>query len=192
MARLGELVLVPVIEIPDPELVTPLADALIEGGCRVPRSPSAPRQPQRPGDDRAASSPRCWWGQGRCSAWIRWTGRSTPARSSWSVRVSTRASWTTQWARGPSILPGICTPSEIEMARLSGLEIVKFFPAEAAGGAKYIRALTAPYRSHPVCPHRRHRRHQSRGIPFHTAGDGGWGELDGAREADPASGSSPR
>lgn len=44
-----------------------------------------------------------------------------------------------------SITPGICTPSEAEQAIENGLEVVKFFPAEPAGGLKMIKAMAAPY-----------------------------------------------
>ena len=40
---------------------------------------------------------------------------------------------------------GICTPSEAEQAIENGLEVVKFFPAEPAGGLKMIKAMAAPY-----------------------------------------------
>ena len=43
------------------------------------------------------------------------------------------------------IKPGICTPSEAEQAIENGLEVVKFFPAEPAGGLKMIKAMAAPY-----------------------------------------------
>lgn len=43
------------------------------------------------------------------------------------------------------IFPGVCTPTEIEMALDHGLEVVKFFPAEAYGGVKTLQALCAPY-----------------------------------------------
>jgi 2-dehydro-3-deoxyphosphogluconate aldolase/(4S)-4-hydroxy-2-oxoglutarate aldolase len=48
--------------------------------------------------------------------------------------------------RGVAMLPGVATPTEIEMALAAGLRLVKFFPAEAAGGVRYIRAVSAPYR----------------------------------------------
>ncbi len=48
--------------------------------------------------------------------------------------------------RGVAMLPGVATPTEIEMALAAGLRLVKFFPAEASGGVRYIRALAAPYR----------------------------------------------
>ncbi len=47
--------------------------------------------------------------------------------------------------KGYPIIPGICTPSELEMALSFGLETVKFFPAEASGGLAMIQALSAPY-----------------------------------------------
>ncbi len=43
------------------------------------------------------------------------------------------------------ITPGVQTPSEIEQALEFGLDVVKFFPAEAAGGLKMIKALAGPY-----------------------------------------------
>jgi 2-dehydro-3-deoxyphosphogluconate aldolase / (4S)-4-hydroxy-2-oxoglutarate aldolase len=43
------------------------------------------------------------------------------------------------------IMPGIVTPSEIEQARNYGLEVLKFFPAEAAGGTSMLKALAGPY-----------------------------------------------
>jgi len=43
------------------------------------------------------------------------------------------------------ITPGICTPTEIEMGLEYGLTIFKFFPAEAYGGLKTLKAISAPY-----------------------------------------------
>ncbi len=47
--------------------------------------------------------------------------------------------------KGYPIIPGVVTPSEVELALSFGLQYLKFFPAEAAGGAKMIRAMSAPY-----------------------------------------------
>ena len=43
------------------------------------------------------------------------------------------------------ITPGTCNPTNVETAIEFGLDVVKFFPAEAAGGLKYIKAIAAPY-----------------------------------------------
>lgn len=47
--------------------------------------------------------------------------------------------------RGIPITPGCSTPSDIEAAIELGLDVVKFFPAEAAGGLAMIKAMAAPY-----------------------------------------------
>ncbi len=47
--------------------------------------------------------------------------------------------------RGMPFVPGIMTPTEIEAATAAGFESLKFFPAEAAGGVKMLKALHAPY-----------------------------------------------
>ena len=46
---------------------------------------------------------------------------------------------------GYPVIPGVSTAGEIEQAMSFGLETVKFFPAEAAGGLKFIKAISAPY-----------------------------------------------
>lgn len=43
------------------------------------------------------------------------------------------------------IIPGTATPSDMERAIELGLKTVKFFPAEANGGIKSIKAMSAPY-----------------------------------------------
>ena len=44
-----------------------------------------------------------------------------------------------------TVIPGICTPSDIEAALEFGLDVLKFFPAEAFGGLKTLKAMSAPY-----------------------------------------------
>lgn len=47
--------------------------------------------------------------------------------------------------KGIPVLPGTANPSDVEAAIALGLEVVKFFPAEAAGGIQMIKAMSAPY-----------------------------------------------
>ncbi len=47
--------------------------------------------------------------------------------------------------RKAPITPGIATPTEIQMALDHGVEVVKFFPADAFGGIKTLKAMSAPY-----------------------------------------------
>ncbi|MBI5475267.1 MAG: bifunctional 4-hydroxy-2-oxoglutarate aldolase/2-dehydro-3-deoxy-phosphogluconate aldolase [Ignavibacteriales bacterium] len=50
------------------------------------------------------------------------------------------------------ITPGIATPTEIGTAMEFGLEVVKFFPAEANGGLEYLKAIAAPYNNVQFIP----------------------------------------
>jgi 2-dehydro-3-deoxyphosphogluconate aldolase/(4S)-4-hydroxy-2-oxoglutarate aldolase len=50
------------------------------------------------------------------------------------------------------VLPGVCTPTEIETARNYGLKTLKFFPAEAYGGVKTLKALGEVYKDFRFVP----------------------------------------
>jgi 2-dehydro-3-deoxyphosphogluconate aldolase/(4S)-4-hydroxy-2-oxoglutarate aldolase len=43
------------------------------------------------------------------------------------------------------ITPGINNPTQIEMALERGIEVVKYFPAEASGGLPLLKSMSAPY-----------------------------------------------
>ncbi len=46
---------------------------------------------------------------------------------------------------GLMMFPGVMTPSEVELALSLDCRILKFFPAEAAGGVTMLKALEGPY-----------------------------------------------
>ena len=50
------------------------------------------------------------------------------------------------------VLPGCITPSEAAQAVRRGLSVIKFFPAEQAGGLAFIKAMAAPYTSLSFMP----------------------------------------
>lgn len=50
------------------------------------------------------------------------------------------------------ITPGVNNPMSIEAALALGIEAVKFFPAEASGGVKMIKALLGPYANLQIMP----------------------------------------
>ena len=47
--------------------------------------------------------------------------------------------------KGIPVTPGTANPTNVEQAIELGLDVVKFFPAEQAGGLAYIKAIAAPY-----------------------------------------------
>ncbi len=50
------------------------------------------------------------------------------------------------------LLPGIGSPSEAMAAASMGYSFLKFFPAEAMGGAKVLKALASPFPDLVFCP----------------------------------------
>ena len=48
--------------------------------------------------------------------------------------------------------PGVSTPTEIQRARDLGFNELKFFPAEALGGAQYLKAVVAPFHDMKFIP----------------------------------------
>jgi 2-dehydro-3-deoxyphosphogluconate aldolase/(4S)-4-hydroxy-2-oxoglutarate aldolase len=61
------------------------------------------------------------------------------------------------------IMPGALTPTEVLAAWQAGGDIIKIFPCSAVGGAKYIKALRAPFPQIEMIP--------TGGVTLETAGD---------------------
>ncbi|WP_428773944.1 bifunctional 4-hydroxy-2-oxoglutarate aldolase/2-dehydro-3-deoxy-phosphogluconate aldolase [Vibrio sp.] len=51
-----------------------------------------------------------------------------------------------------ALIPGVSTPTEIMTAMDLGYDHLKFFPAEANGGAKALKAISAPLPQVSFCP----------------------------------------
>jgi 2-dehydro-3-deoxyphosphogluconate aldolase/(4S)-4-hydroxy-2-oxoglutarate aldolase len=60
-------------------------------------------------------------------------------------------------------IPGALTPTEVVTAWEAGADIVKIFPCSAVGGAKYIKALKAPFPQIEMAP--------TGGVNLDTIGD---------------------
>jgi len=65
--------------------------------------------------------------------------------------------------RGCPVIPGCTNASEVSEAVNMGLEVVKFFPAEAMGGLKVLKALAGPFANMRFIP--------TGGIGPHNLGD---------------------
>lgn len=50
------------------------------------------------------------------------------------------------------LLPGAITPGELMAAADGGYSLLKFFPAEQAGGAVFLRSLSSPFAGIRFCP----------------------------------------
>jgi 2-dehydro-3-deoxyphosphogluconate aldolase/(4S)-4-hydroxy-2-oxoglutarate aldolase len=151
-ARLRAAGVVPVVELPEAEDAVPLADALVAGGLSCVeitfRTPAA-----REGLAAIrAAHPEILLGAGtvleeeQLDAALA-AGADFAVAPGLSEEIVGAAA-----GRGLPMLPGTCTPTDIEHARRLGLRLVKFFPAEPVGGAPYLRALCGPYRDISFVP----------------------------------------
>jgi 2-dehydro-3-deoxyphosphogluconate aldolase / (4S)-4-hydroxy-2-oxoglutarate aldolase len=48
-------------------------------------------------------------------------------------------------AAGLPFAPGVCTPTDIELAVESGCRLLKFFPCEPSGGLRFLQSIAAPF-----------------------------------------------
>jgi 2-dehydro-3-deoxyphosphogluconate aldolase/(4S)-4-hydroxy-2-oxoglutarate aldolase len=46
---------------------------------------------------------------------------------------------------GLPFAPGVCSPTDIELALEQGCRLMKFFPSEPSGGLPYLRTIAAPF-----------------------------------------------
>ena len=145
LERLRRIRLAPVIVIEDPERAAPLAEALSDGGlpcAEVTFRTSAAAEALR---RMVKARPDMLVGAGTVltpdqAAQARDAGASFIVSPGFNPVV---VDFCLQ--QGIPIFPGVCTPTEIEAALQKGLKVVKFFPAEPAGGLAYLKAIAAPY-----------------------------------------------
>jgi 2-dehydro-3-deoxyphosphogluconate aldolase/(4S)-4-hydroxy-2-oxoglutarate aldolase len=137
--------IVPIITIDDAKRAVELADALADGGLSCLevtfRTPAAGEALRRI----AAERPALLIGAGTVltpdqAALAKQAG----ARFVLSPGLNRRVVGWCQEHDLP-IFPGVCTPTDIEMALEQGLKVVKVFPAEQIGGLPYLKAVAAPF-----------------------------------------------
>ncbi len=143
--QIARLTLVPVLEIPDPSVAAPLADALVTGG--LPCAEVTFRTPAAAAaiEGMVGRRPEMLVGAGTVLT-VAQVDAAVGSGARFVVSPGfDRAVVERCLERSVAVLPGILTPSELQLALGSGLVVAKLFPAEAAGGPAYIRALSAPF-----------------------------------------------
>jgi 2-dehydro-3-deoxyphosphogluconate aldolase/(4S)-4-hydroxy-2-oxoglutarate aldolase len=145
LEELGKIGIVPVIKIDDVEKAVPLAKALIAGG--IPCAEVTFRTAQGEEAMRRISKevPGILLGAGTVLT-TEQADRAIGAGAKFIVSPGLNPKVVAHCAaKGIPITPGCSNPSDIEQALEFGLDVVKFFPAEQAGGLDYIKAIAAPY-----------------------------------------------
>ena len=137
---------VPVIVIDRAEQAAPLARALVKGGLKVLeitfRTPAAAESIARI----RAEVPEAVVGAGTLLT-PHQVRAAHAAGAAFGVALGLDpAAYKTALELGLPFVPGVATASELSQALSAGFTLVKFFPAEAAGGAKMIKNLLGAFR----------------------------------------------
>lgn len=145
LARLAEHKLVPVVAIHEAAHADPLAEALIAAGLpvaeitfRTDAAEASIAAMARRGDVLVGAGTVLTVEQAK---------RAVDAGAGFIVAPGTGPA-VVEWcvANQTPIFPGVATPTDITLALSFGLEVLKFFPAEAYGGASTLKALSAPFK----------------------------------------------
>ena len=147
LKKIGLCGIIPVIRIDDPDTAVPLARALSDGGIPCAEITFRTQHGEEAIRRVAEAMPDVLLGAGTIL---------TPGQADRAIEAG--AGFIVSPGLNPRVVehclqkdvpitPGCSNPSDIETALEMGLETVKFFPAEQAGGLGYIKALSGPYPS---------------------------------------------
>ncbi len=137
--------LIPVIKIEDPADAVPLAKALIDGGLPAAEITFRTKCAAEAIKNITEAFPEMLVGAGTVLT-TEQVDAAIAAGSKFLVSPGLNPKVTSYClSKGVPMLPGCSNPSDVEAALELGLTTVKFFPAEAAGGLKMLKAMAAPY-----------------------------------------------
>ena len=143
---------VPVLVIKDLAHAVPLARALVAGGLKAieitMRTPVALQAIRAVADEVEGAVP----GAGTVLNAKQYQ-QAVEAGSQFIVSPGTTLELLDVARKSPvPLLPGAATPSEVMALKEEGYEVLKFFPAEQAGGAAYLKSLSSPLAGMLFCP----------------------------------------
>lgn len=145
LETLGRLGLVPVVKIERAEDAVELGGALLAGGLPCAEITFRTAAAEEAIRHISSSLPEIVLGAGTVRS-VDQADRAVSAGAKFIVSPGFNEK-VVDWCldNGVAVTPGVATPTEIDMATDKGLKILKFFPAEAMGGIKTLKAISAPY-----------------------------------------------
>ena len=145
LEQLGTYGIVPVVVLQDAAKAEPLAEALCKGGLACAEVTFRTDAAEESIRIMSEKFPEMLVGAGTVLT-TEQADRAVKAGAKFIVSPGLNPE-VVKWCQAHEVpvIPGIVTPTEMEQAIGLGLTMVKFFPAEPAGGLKYIRAIAAPY-----------------------------------------------
>jgi 2-dehydro-3-deoxyphosphogluconate aldolase/(4S)-4-hydroxy-2-oxoglutarate aldolase len=142
--RLSQLKLIPMVVMDDADHAHAFGDALVQGG--LPVAEITFRTPAAEAAVRVLAKRRdVLVGAGTILS-TEQADRAIDAGAQFIVAPGTNPEVVEHvLMRGVPMVPGIATPSEIELALSAGATTLKFFPAETMGGIATLKAFAGPY-----------------------------------------------
>ena len=145
LKKVEELKIVPVVVLEDAKDALPLGQALIDGGLPVAEVTFRTAAAEESIRIMAKEFPEMLVGAGTVLT-TEQVDRAVNAGAKFIVSPGLNPEVVKYCVnKGIPVTPGTSNPSDVEMAISLGLDVVKFFPAEAAGGINMIKAMAAPY-----------------------------------------------
>ena len=145
LERLGKIGIVPVLVLEDAKDANNLGRALMEGGLPCAEVTFRTEAAEESIRILSRTYPEMLLGAGTVLT-IEQVDRAVKAGASFIVSPGTNPEVVEYCVKkNIPIVPGTCTPSNVETCLEYGLELVKFFPAEPCGGLDFIKAIAAPY-----------------------------------------------
>ena len=145
LMKIGQMGIVPVVVLNDVKNAVPLAQSLINGGLPCAEVTFRTEPAQQSIAEISKNFPQMFVGAGTVLT-TEQVDRAVDAGAKFIVSPGFNPKVVEYCIKkGYPVTPGIMTPTELEMALEFGLDVVKFFPAENAGGLKMIKAMAAPY-----------------------------------------------
>lgn len=145
LERLGKIGIVPVLVLEDAKDANNLGRALMEGGLPCAEVTFRTEAAEESIRILSRTYPEMLLGAGTVLT-IEQVDRAVNAGASFIVSPGTNPEVIEYCVKkNIPIVPGTCTPSNVETCLEYGLELVKFFPAEPCGGLDFIKAIAAPY-----------------------------------------------
>ncbi len=143
LEQISKIGLVPVIKLDDPDKAVDLARALKKGGIPVAEVTFRAAGADRAIRNIARELPDVLVGAGTVIT-VDQVKQAVDAGAKYIISPGFDPE-VVSYCVEHNITPGVTNPSEVSQATKMGLEVVKFFPAEAAGGLKVLKALAGPF-----------------------------------------------
>ena len=143
--KLHNIGIIPVVKLDDSDKAIGLAKALIDGGINCAEVTFRTEAAEQSIKNITSKYPQMFVGAGTVTS-VALAKRAVSAGAKFIVSPGFNEA-TVDWCleNNITIIPGVCTPSDIEKGLARGFDVLKFFPAEASGGINMLKNFGGPF-----------------------------------------------